>query len=57
MDEWKHIATIIDGEKFQINGISIRDFKWKNTYIGIKVMIHITIIYSVFTYIKLKLKK
>lgn len=37
MEEWKHIATIIDGEKFQINRINIWDFKWENTYIVIKV--------------------
>jgi len=28
---WKHKATIFDGEKFEISGVNIWDFKWKTT--------------------------
>lgn len=28
---WKHKKTIIDGEKYEINGLNIWDFKWEDT--------------------------
>ena len=28
---WRHIKTIIDGEKFEINGLNIWDFQWYQT--------------------------
>lgn len=30
-DNWKHITTITDGERFEINGLNIWDHNWKNT--------------------------
>ena len=34
---WKHLATVIDGEKFEIQGLNIWDFKWQNTNKVVKV--------------------
>jgi hypothetical protein len=28
---WKHKTTIYDGEKFEISGLNIWDFKWQTT--------------------------
>lgn len=28
---WKHVKTIADGERFELNGLNIWDYKWHNT--------------------------
>lgn len=35
--QWKYIATIFDGEKFEIRGVNIWDFKWQTTEEKIKI--------------------
>lgn len=35
--DWKHFATVIDGEKFEIQGLNIWDFKWENTNKEVRV--------------------
>lgn len=34
---WKFVKTIVDYEKFEINGINIWDFKWEETDEKIKI--------------------
>ena len=34
---WKFVKTIVDYEKFEINGINIWDFKWEATDEKIKI--------------------
>jgi hypothetical protein len=29
--DWNYVATIFDGEKFEIQGLNIWDFEWKST--------------------------
>jgi hypothetical protein len=28
---WRHIKTIVDGERFELNGLNIWDYKWEDT--------------------------
>ena len=28
---WKHIKTIFDGDKYEINGLNIWDYNWERT--------------------------
>jgi len=30
-DNWEHIKTLVDGERFEINGMNIWNSEWKNT--------------------------
>jgi len=30
-DHWDHIATIVDGERFDIDGVNVWDCDWKDT--------------------------
>lgn len=34
---WKHKATIADGENFYIQGLNIWDFEWENTNESINI--------------------
>lgn len=38
---WRHIKTVIDGEKFEINGLNIWDYQWYQTGERITVKDHL----------------
>jgi len=36
-DNWEHIKTLVDSERFEINGMNIWDSDWKNTGESIQI--------------------